>query len=368
MKRINRRDFLRLSGAAAASVALLGAGCAKQPATEPVSPSPAESSPTTRPTQSGPTSTDLPATSGPSGSSPTSPPLPATSTPAKSSLTSPTVTVTSAPTQSQAYLAVAHGNDPAAITKAVIAALGGIERFVKSGANVIIKPNICVDYHTPEYAATTNPDVVATVVTLCLGAGAKRVRVMDQPFGGTPASAYDISGIATAVKAAGGEMEVMSPIKYTRTKIPMGKDLKNIQIYKDILEADVIINIPIAKHHSLARLTLGGKNLLGTIVNPGQIHQNLGQRIADLVSVVKPTLTIVDAYRILMNHGPTGGSLDDVKETRTIIASHDLVVADSYATTLFNLTGADIPYIKAAAAMGLGTMDYKSVKLEEVNV
>ena len=315
MRPISRRDFIKLSSAAAAGAALLAAGCA-------------------------PKASPAPKASGePVG-----------------------------PTGDQAYLAVAHGSDPAAITKAAIAALGGIERFVKSGMNVIIKPNICVDYHPPEYAVTTNPVVVATLVTLCLGAGAKRVRVMDQPLGGTAESAYAQSGIGAAVKAAGGEMEIMSPIKFSRIPIPDGKDLKAVQIYKDIMDADLVINVPIPKHHSLARLTLGSKNLLGVMMDPNSMHQNLGQRIADLISVVRPALTVVDAYRILVNHGPTGGSLNDVKQTDMVIASHDILTADAYAATLFGLTGADIPYIKAAADMGLGRLDYKSVKLVEVNV
>jgi len=273
-----------------------------------------------------------------------------------------------APTSDQAYLAVAHGEDPTAIVKAALAALGGIERFVRQGHDVIIKPNICVDYHTAEFAATTNPQVVATLVTLCLGAGARRVRVMDMPFGGTPSAAYAISGIEEAVKAAGGEMEIMSPVKFTKFDIPAGKDIKSWDIYRDILETDVLIDVPIAKHHSLARLSMGSKNLLGVVGNPNQIHQNLAQRIADLISVIQPTLTVVDAYRILIDHGPTGGSLNDVKQANTIIASHDIVAADSYGATLFGLTGAEIPYIKKSAEMGLGTMDLSSVKVEEVNV
>ena len=94
----------------------------------------------------------------------------------------------------------------------------------------------------------------------------------------------------------------------------------------------MLIDVPIAKHHSLARLTLGGKNLLGTVADPNQIHQNLGQRIADLISLIRPTLTVVDAFRILMDHGPTGGSLDDVKQAQTVIASHDIVAADAYGS------------------------------------
>jgi len=232
---------------------------------------------------------------------------------------------------------------------------------------VIIKPNMCVDYHPPEYAATTNPTVVATLVNLCLGAGAKRVRVMDMPFGGLPDSAYTVSGIADAVQAAGGEMEVMSRVKFVKTAIPAGRDITEWEIYQDVLKADVLINVPIAKHHSLARLSLGSKNLLGVVAKPNAVHRNLGQRVADLASLIRPTLSVVDAVRILVTHGPTGGSLNDVKQTDTIIASHDLVAADAYAATLFGLTASDIAYIQAGADMGLGTLDLESIKIDEIS-
>ena len=226
---------------------------------------------------------------------------------------------------------MAHGEDPAAILGATLASLGGIERFVKPGQDVIIKPNICVDYHPPEYAATTNPVVVAALVSLSLGAGAKRVRVMDSPFAGiSPTSAYAASGIEAAVKAAGGEMEVMSPIKFAKFDIPQGKSITSWNFYRDVLETDVLIDVPIAKNHSMARLTLGGKNLLGVVSNPNQLHSDLAQRIADILSLVRPTLTVVDAYRILVEHGPTGGSLNDVRQAKTIIASHDIIAADAY--------------------------------------
>lgn len=272
------------------------------------------------------------------------------------------------PAAGQAYLAVARGGSPAEITKQAVAAVGGIERFVHSGDDVIIKPNICVAYHTYEYAATTNPEVVATLVSLCLGAGAKKVRVMDYPFGGSAEAAYERSGIAQAVTAAGGQMEQMAKVKYGKTPIPDGRDLKEWPVYQDVLEADVFINVPIAKHHELARLTLSMKNLLGVILDRSKVHRNLGQRIADLTSLVHPTLTVVDAVRILVDHGPTGGSLDDVKQLDTVIASHDPVAADSYAATLFDLAGADVAYVKAAAEMGLGEMDLASLKIEEIQV
>lgn len=268
----------------------------------------------------------------------------------------------------KAYLAVARGQNPESLVQAAVESLGGIERFVKKGNDVIIKPNICVAYHTYEYAATTNPDVVGALVKLCAGAGARRIRVMDQPFGGTAEQAYEKSGIAKAVKEAGGEMEVMSPMKFRKVAIPDGRDIREWQVYIDILETDVLIDVPIAKHHSLGRLTLGMKNLMGLILNRPEFHFNLGQRLADLTSLLRPELTVVDAVRILTNHGPTGGDLADVKLTNTVIASHDIVAADAYAATLFGLTGVDIPAIRAGAEMGLGTTDLKSVKIEEIKV
>jgi uncharacterized protein (DUF362 family) len=326
---LSRRTFLKLTATAAAAAAL--AGC----------------TPSENATQ--PTSTTS------SGSiTPISPIAPATA--------GPTKTDTPAP----AYLAVVHGSDAAAITKAAIDALGGIASFVSAGYEVIVKPNICTDYHPPEFASTTNPTVVATLVSMCLEAGAKRVRVMDYPFGGTAQSAYEISGIKTAVEAAGGEMHVMSYPKYVTADIPLGKSMKQVRVYPDFLEADLLINVPIAKHHSASRLTLGCKNLMGTVLDRNLMHADLHQRIADVTSLVQPDLTVVDAVRILTNHGPTGGDLADVKQTNMVIASRDIVAADAYATTLFGLSAADIGYIMASEALGLGTTDLASVDLREI--
>ena len=254
------------------------------------------------------------------------------------------------------------------MVESAVKSLGGIEAFVKPGYDVIIKPNICVAYYSYEYAVTTNPEVVGTIVALCQEAGAKRIRVMDQPFGGTASQAYSKSGIADAVKAAGGEMEVMSSIKFKNTSLPGAVDIKTWPVYADILSADVVINVPIAKQHNLAVLTLAMKNLMGVVENRNQIHINLGQRVADIASLVKPALNIIDCVRILVRNGPTGGNLNDVKMTNTVIASRDIVAVDAYAATLFGLTGADIPAVSAGAKMGLGTLDIKNIKIEEINV
>jgi len=271
------------------------------------------------------------------------------------------------PPEGAAYLAVARGDTPTTLVERAVEALGGIGRFVKSGNDVIIKPNICVDYRTQEYAATTNPEVVGALVALCIGAGASRVRVMDHPFSGSAEKAYVTSGIAEAVEAAGGEMEVMATMKFQDTPIPNGQSIKSCRVYEDIVETDVLIDVPIAKHHDRTVLSLGMKNLLGVVSNPGDYHKaDMAERVTDLNTLARPHLVVVDAIRILTNHGPTGGNLNDVKQMNTVIASHDIVAADSYAATLFGKTALDVPIVHAGATRGLGTMDLSSIKIEEI--
>jgi len=348
MEEISRREFIRrLAALALGAGALLShLGCRAE------KPTPQKATPTTAPPPK-PTPTVLPkATVAPTPMA-TAPPIAAP-------------TATAVPTPDRVDLAVARGGSPAEITRAAIEALGGMERFVRPGDRVIVKPNICTAAHTFEYAATTNPEVVATIVALCLEAGAREVRVMDYPFQGTADAAYERSGIKEAVEKAGGRMEIMSRTRYEEVPIPQGRDIKKWPVYRDVLEADVLINVPIAKHHTLARLTLGMKNLMGVILNRPLFHLNLGQRIADLVSLVRPTLTVVDAVRILVRHGPTGGSLDDVRRMDTVIAGPDIVAADSYAATLFGLKGEDIAYIRIGHEMGLGEMDLSRLRIKEI--
>jgi uncharacterized protein (DUF362 family) len=282
----------------------------------------------------------------------------------------PTMTATpSVPIAGEPYLAVAHGTSPAAITRAVVDALGGISKFVKAGNDVIIKPNICNAPNSFEYASTTNPEVIAELVKMCLEVGAKRVRVMDQPISTSAVEAYKQSGIRDAVEKVGGQMELMASNKFVPVDFPNGRSLKSNKVYQDILKADVVINVPIAKHHGSARLTLAMKGLMGIIQDRGAVHLALDQRIADLSTAIKPTLNIVDGVRVLMNHGPTGGNLKDVKIANTLIASCDPVATDAYAAQIFfSKTPQDIDYIKIGAEMGLGRYDFANLRVKEVTV
>ncbi len=265
-------------------------------------------------------------------------------------------------------LVVAKDGQPDEMVRRAITAFGGMSQFVPPGSKVVIKPNICVGYHSYEYAATTNPWVVGELVKLSVEAGAKQVHVFDHPFGGTAENAYAVSGIAQQVEAAGGKMIPLPNFGFISTDIPSGVDLKKCDIHDELLSADVVINVPIAKHHSLARLTLGMKNLMGVIKDRPAMHRNLGQRLADLTSRIPPTLTVVDAVRVLMANGPTGGSLDDVKQSNMLIVSPDIVAADSYAASIFGLLPDDLEYVRAAVDMRLGRSDLENLRVEEINI
>jgi uncharacterized protein (DUF362 family) len=269
-----------------------------------------------------------------------------------------------------AYLAVARGgDDPEALVERAIAALGGIGRFVPAGSAVVIKPNICTTGRSYEYAATTNPWVVGALVKLCRSAGAARVAVLDYPFGGTSDQAYQDSGIQEQTEAAGGTMVPISMIRFLPTAIPDAVRLQTCDIFDEVLNADVLINVPIAKNHGLARITMGMKNLLGVVRDRPVCHGDLAGTLPDLTGYLRPTLTILDAVRILTANGPTGGSLDDVRKLDTVVAGADPVAVDSYGATLFGLDGPeDLPYIAAAAQRGIGRSDWKNLKIEEIPV
>jgi len=265
------------------------------------------------------------------------------------------------------YMTVVHGTPIETNVRTAIAKLGGMRRFVSSGDDVIVKPNICAA-RASKYAATTNPAVVATLVRLARGAGARRVRVMDNPISTNPASAYKASGIKAAVEKAGGSMHIMSATRYKAYDIPGGK-LRRHPIYRDMLECDTLINVPIAKQHGSTGLTLAGKNLMGCTSDRGRMHNlGLSRTIAELNAKLRPDLTVIDAVRILVANGPTGGSLADVRRKDIVIASRDWVAADAYATRLFGRKPGFVPYIAASAAMGLGKTDLSGLNIKKYEV
>lgn len=263
-------------------------------------------------------------------------------------------------------LAVANGPSPSMITRAAIDALGGIKRFISRGDIVVVKPNIAWD-RLPEQAANTNPEVVAAVVKLCLEAGAKKVKVFDRPVN-DPRRCYVQSGIAPTASALGAEVNYVDERKFRDLKIS-GNVLKSWPLYTEIFEADKVINVPIAKHHGLASLTMAMKNWMGIMGGKRNvIHQRLDESLVDLALAIKPSLTILDAVRILTANGPQGGDLKDVKKIDTVIAGIDQVAVDSYGATLFGMKGSDLGYVRIGDKMGLGTMDLSKLKIKKITL
>lgn len=256
-------------------------------------------------------------------------------------------------------LSVVTGRQYKDITVQSIDLLGGMGAFVQSGDTVVVKPNIGWD-RNPEQAANTHPMVVRGLVELALDAGAAKVKIFDHTCN-EKRRCYQNSGMVDMVADIGSKkvrLEHIKRRKFLPVDIKRGKSLTNWDIYDDAITADVYINVPVAKHHGLSRLSLGLKNSMGVIGgNRGRLHHDLGQQLADLATVVTPTLTVIDATRILLRNGPQGGNIADVKQLDQVIASADPVAADAYATTLFGLEPKDISSTVAAHKMGLGQMD-----------
>lgn len=240
----------------------------------------------------------------------------------------------------------------AAMAAAAVQALGGIERFVRRGMTVVIKPNIGWN-SPPERAHNTNPHLVEAMVRLCVQQGA-RVKVFDRTCN-SARLCYVNSGIRDAAQRAGADVSYMSPRKYKTVRVPRSLKQQTLQVYEDVLTADVVINMPVAKHHSLSQLTMAMKNLMGVLGgNRGGYHGDIDKNLVDFIKAIPTHLTILDATRILTNHGPASGTLADVRETKTVIAGINPVNVDAYGATLFGKRPSDLGYLRLASQHGMG--------------
>ncbi|MBF0544041.1 MAG: DUF362 domain-containing protein [Candidatus Riflebacteria bacterium] len=254
--------------------------------------------------------------------------------------------------------------EPAQLLAAALKEMGGMGRFVAKGDVVVVKPNIGWD-RSPELAATTNPDLVGEIIKEVLNAGAKKVKVFDRTCN-NPRRCYENSQIREKAEAAGAEVLNIDDSRFTTIELKKGELLKEWSVYKDYLEADKVINVPIAKHHGLATLTLGLKNLMGVLGGPrGEIHSPF-TKLIDIVAGILPTLTIIDAYRILLRHGPQGGDLKDVKLAKTLIMSPCTVAADHTAVSLFELQPQDLSYLQEAVKRNLNKIAIPVANLKKV--
>lgn len=265
-------------------------------------------------------------------------------------------------------LVVAGGDDPKAMARKAIAELGGMKKFVSRGDVVVVKPNMAW-VRRPEQAANSNPDLVVALIEMAFDAGAKAVKVFDRGAAETRdyREAYATSGIAEAARKAGATTPLTYDLKATTFQIKDGVFLKDVAVYRDALECDCFINVPIAKHHGITQLTLAMKNHMGVIAGERrQWHRSLNQALADFASAFQPKLNVLDAYRILVRHGPRGGNPQDVQMARTCVVGVNQASVDAYGATLFGKKPSAIGHIELAGRMGVGEIDLANLKISRV--
>ncbi len=347
MSGMDRRTFLLHTGCwlAIASLAPFVPGCARALTT------------TAAPTEEGPPTT---ASAGGAANATTSSTVPSAGSTTGSTTGSTGSTAGSTGSTGGAStgpdLAVVKGQVVENNLRAAIALLGGMERFVKKGGKVVVKPNVLTG-RPPEYATTTSPELMTAVIKMCWEAGAKEVVVFDSPTSSARA-AFEVSGLAQAVSDADGKLIYLSSRDFEAVDMPEGKVLTKWSFVTEALTADTLINLALPKQHSVSGATMTMKNLMGIMGGRrGTVHGGFSQKIVDVNTVVKPTLAILDAYRVLFRNGPTGGSLDDVRLDKTLVAGTNQVSIDAYGTTFFDKKPTDYAWLVEANKRGMGEID-----------
>ncbi len=266
-----------------------------------------------------------------------------------------------------ATIVVVHGTDIPKMIAAGIAKMGGWGKFFKPGAKVALKPNLAWK-STPEQGGNTHPAIVREVVLAAEAAKAKEVLIPEntcQPEKET----FPTSGILEALKGTTAKLYRPKRANYVEVAVPKGKICKKAKVAKDLIEADCLVNMPVAKHHGGATLTISMKNWMGAVDNGTRRswhRDGLHQCIADFSTYLKPHLVIIDATRIMLDHGPQGpGKLAHPHE---IIFATDPAAADAYAASLFGKKPDDVPHIKLAGELGVGCVDLAKIKIERVEV
>lgn len=268
-------------------------------------------------------------------------------------------------------LAIARGDAKVAVARA-LQALGGMERFVRPDQVVVIKPNASFPV-PPAWGATTHPDVLSAVIESALAAGARRVLVVDHTMGQTAEDserAFRRCGAqdAVAIFPKARLVSLDDPAAYAEIAVPNGRVLRTIRVPLLLSKADVFINLPKAKSHAATGVSLGLKNLMGLIWDRHVFHSatDIHEAIADLATVLRPDLTILDATQVLLTGGPAGPG--EVAAPGVIVAGVDPVAVDAWGVGLAawdRRTWApdQIGYLRRAAELGVG-----SLKLDEKRI
>jgi uncharacterized protein (DUF362 family) len=258
-------------------------------------------------------------------------------------------------------LAVARGAERSVTLGRAIEAIGGIDVFIKPGDRVLLKVNAAFA-SPPLLSATTHPDVVSELAQMCLKAGAKTVRVSDNPIN-DPQSCFTLTGIAEAARSSGATVMVPQAHHFQAYSLPDGRLIKDWPLlHAPLKNIDKVIGIAPVKDHHRSGASMTMKNWYGLLGGRRNIfHQDIHNIIKELAMMVRPTLVVLDGTRTMMTNGPTGGALSDLKSTDTMIVGTDQVAVDAYGATLLGKTAGDLTFIAKAEAEGAGTSDWRSL-------
>jgi uncharacterized protein (DUF362 family) len=258
-------------------------------------------------------------------------------------------------------LAIVKGTDRKGSARRAVELLGGMERFVKKGEKVLLKPNVAFA-SSPSMGATTHPDIIEIITELCLQAGAEEVLVMDNPIN-DPAACFMLTGIKEAADKSGAR--VLYPQKsYFQNYTLEGASLIRAWplLYGPLREVNRVIGLAPVKSHHRSGASMTMKNWYGLLGGQRNLfHQDIHTIITELALMVKPTLVLLDGMEVMTSNGPTGGSRSDLSRKNTMIASTDQVAADTFGATLLGLAPEDLPHLAMAEKGGAGTTDYESL-------
>lgn len=269
----------------------------------------------------------------------------------------------------------ANSDSAAAILRVALDGIGGIGRFVKPGQTVAIKPNATWAY-PPGTASSTDPELLRALIQMVREAGAKRIIVMDRSTLWTTAEALQVNGLGKVVDEMGVEKifpegylapaQLCTTIDLPKAKVP---DFRKISVLKAAVEADVRINMAVAKSHLVTKYTLCLKHMMGFLQQPNGLHVQLEQGIADLntESAIQAHLHILEALRVRLPVGAArqaGGDDDEitnprrVKRLNQIVVGTDPVLIDAYGCiNYFAIKPQELAHVKFAAELGVGEID-----------
>jgi uncharacterized protein (DUF362 family) len=263
---------------------------------------------------------------------------------------------------------VAITGEPGAAARKAVDLLGGMSRFVRKGNRVVLKPNMSFA-SGPDRASNTHPALVFAIAQMCLEAGAEQVMVVDNPLQSAELCLRR-AGVADACKSLKNVyVQMFTDHKFYReVKVPQGKVLDRVEVLKEVLDSDVLICLPQAKSHSNTGVSMGIKGLMGVIWDRWSFHSkyNINQALADLATVLRPKLTVLDATRALTTGGPGGPG--EVVKPNLVIAGSDPVAVDSFGVSVApwygqQFKGRQVEHLLAASQRGLGKIDVEQLTI-----